>query len=697
VVLERSQILDCDDIPCESDPTHKMTDGAGRISPSLAQKISQRLGLSYLPSGFQGRIGEAKGFWTINYADQSGLDWIKTYESQRKWKRSTKKGGESDDETQRTFEVIGYSGPLKSKALNQQILPILMDRARDKKAMKHSLEKFVKEGLAREVKALHSAMESPQTLRKWLHEFKSSDTERLKAGQVPYIACLPHTIEEKLNLLLDGGFHPTQQIFVKILVKKMFQLRCDDIIKKLKITVDKSASVYMVPDFDGVLEPDEVYIDISSFRDESAGLSTVDLFGKEILVTRSPAHLLSDIQKVKVVPKVELMRLKDVIVFSTKGSMSLAAKLSGGDYDGDRAWVCWEPTIVDNFQNHEVPRLQDLADLGYIHKDSRTYAQVVEGSNDKSSSFLKQAFIFNMQKDLLGECTNHKDAVCWTQKSVGTPEALWLSTLLSSLVDQGKQGLTFTDEDWARFKNDLIKVKANKPSYKKKGPEGFDPKSSHIIDHLKCLIYDTIQDCLTNFHKGITTAVHWDNDLAKQYEWASQKAKTNENWRTLIAELDADLLPVQSEWNVYWAKHAPKNSWDESKGESPIIVRKCYEMFLEIRPHADNPFTQALLPDCGDPEQSEWALLRASALFHKYKEYSPLPWWMGGVQLVKLKARHGGFTLPHTVVRSMYASLKPDGSYINRYKSRNQGTVPEEDFGMNLEDEEGGEGGGEDD
>jgi hypothetical protein len=93
------------------------------------------------------------------------------------------------------------------------------------------------------------------------------------------MACLPHVIEEKLNLLLDGGFHPTQQIFVKILVKKMFQLRCDDIIEKLKITVNKSASVYMVPDFDRVLEPDEVYIDISSFREESAGLSAADLFG----------------------------------------------------------------------------------------------------------------------------------------------------------------------------------------------------------------------------------------------------------------------------------------------------------------------------------------------------------------------------------------------------------------------------------
>jgi len=40
---------------------------------------------------------------------------------------------------------------------------------------------------------------------------------------------------------------------------------------------------------------------------------------------------------VKAVFKIELIGLKDIIVFSTKGNPSLAVKLSGGDHIGDIA------------------------------------------------------------------------------------------------------------------------------------------------------------------------------------------------------------------------------------------------------------------------------------------------------------------------------------------------------------------------
>ena len=43
-----------------------------------------------------------------------------------------------------------------------------------------------------------------------------------------------------------------------------------------------------------------------------------------------------DQQKVHAVVNPKLSRLKDVIVFSTKGSTPLADILSGGDYDGDK-------------------------------------------------------------------------------------------------------------------------------------------------------------------------------------------------------------------------------------------------------------------------------------------------------------------------------------------------------------------------
>jgi hypothetical protein len=90
VLLEQSQIHEKEDLIFG--PTNEViTNGAGRISLALALKVSAHLNLGYLPSGYQGRIGSAKGFWMVNFDDKSGEEWIETYKSQRKWKQSTKK------------------------------------------------------------------------------------------------------------------------------------------------------------------------------------------------------------------------------------------------------------------------------------------------------------------------------------------------------------------------------------------------------------------------------------------------------------------------------------------------------------------------------------------------------------------------------------------------------------------------------
>lgn len=154
---------------------------------------------------------------------------------------------------------------------------------------------------------------------------------------VPYKAGLPVATEERLNMLLDAGFEPKKLHFMKDLAFKAFENKCTDLQTQLNITVGRSTYAYMVPDFSGVLEPDEVFIDFSSFVDNVSGFAGTLLNGVDVLVARSPTHYASDIQRVKAVFEIELIGLKDVIVFSTKGNPSLAHKLSGGDYDGDIA------------------------------------------------------------------------------------------------------------------------------------------------------------------------------------------------------------------------------------------------------------------------------------------------------------------------------------------------------------------------
>ncbi|EKD16851.1 uncharacterized protein L3040_001132 [Drepanopeziza brunnea f. sp. 'multigermtubi'] len=677
------------------DPKNVMNDGAGRMSPSLALKITQTLGLSYLPAAFQGRIGEAKGLWItdLHYTGQD--DWIETYPSQRKWVRKKTGDQESDDESHRTFEVSKCSGPLKSADLNLQFLPILMDRAKDKLLMKRVLSDILKHGLQLRVQEIQEARDHPQLFRQWVRDSNPNMKER-ERGSIGYKAGLPNVLEERLNILLDAGFHPKGIRFMEDLAKKVFTKRIDELKKRLNITVGRSTYAYMVPDFWGVLEEGEVYIDFSSFVDNVSGLSGASPSGSQILVARSPAHFVSDIQKVKAVIREELVGLKDVIIFSVKGYPALADKLSGGDYDGDVAWVCWEPAIVDNFETAEVPKAIDLVARGLIRQDKTTYKDLVRGLSheDGISLFLKRSFEFNMRQGLLGTCTTFKERVCYAQRSVDTKESRILSQLLSNLVDQPKQGFIFGEDEWAAFKAAEVPMTPAQPLYKTDDPK---PGADHIIDYLKWVADETGKRAIGYFYKGkdsddtrkekneISQPPFWDLDLAQYYLKVADEFSGDPQGEKLLSDLKADIQGLKDIWTKKFqkagnTKRNPNSREDEeSVPDFAVFSQDLYEKFRDIRPRQQTSVSRMLMTTPGDNSQlSNWELLKAStavASFANYKRpYNPsrlyvssFVWWMAGRQLAKLKAMCDS-EATHTVVQSMYIIQKPDASIIKRLK-----------------------------
>jgi len=330
IILEPEQILHVPDIRNGKDI---MTDGAGRMSEALADMIKDKLGLSKTPSGFQARIGEAKGFWSVDYGSKRPGVWIELYASQCKWTPE-----ETDSHPcNRTLEILRWSSPLKSADLNLQFLPLLIQQSSSPFKMKAALAGILKEGLEAQFIAMQTAMDDPMSFRQWLYESNPNISERAKLGIVPYKFGLPVATDERLNMFLRAGFEPKKLHFMKDLALKAFENKCKDLQARLNITVGRSTYAYMVPDFSGVLEADEVHIHFSGFSDKVSGFDGTMLDGVDVLVARSPAHFASDIQRVKAIFKIELKDMKDVIVFSTKGNPSLAQKLSGGDYDGDIA------------------------------------------------------------------------------------------------------------------------------------------------------------------------------------------------------------------------------------------------------------------------------------------------------------------------------------------------------------------------
>ena len=637
------------------DRSEEMTDGAGQISCEAAKLVAEKMNLTFLPCAFQARIGEAKGLWSIGPSNETGI-WIKITDSQTKWKLpdTVRK---RDRICYRTFEVLRYSSPLKPADLNMQFLPILNERAIDKLTVRANLKALMKEGLETSLAELEKAIATPQTCRAWLKK-SSSNAGRIKNQSVAYRAGLPITLEERAILLLDVGFDPRKQAFVGNILQKLFKAQCDDLKKRLNITVYKSTYAYMVPDWTGTLEEGEVFINFSNFNDKSTGVQNARpiLNGVDVLVARSPAHYASDVQKVRAVFKVELLHLVDVIVFSTKGRC-LAAKLSGGDYDGDIAWTCWEPTIVDNFQNAETVEPPDLVKEGFIGKDDTTYAELTRDKINPISCYLNAALEFNMRPKMLGICTNFKEEYCYMKQSISSRQAVCLSTLLSNLVDQAKQGYEFSAEHWIHFSQTLIGESTRKPAYK---TDHISSRSTDITDQISRAADAIIESTRAKVYELIgKSAVQWDLDLVKMFKHAEKTSEEEEEWKVLLADLLADIKAFRDEWSSSFYGS------DDDNNKFLAKIDVFYERLLTIKPHTQNALTKSLLPDYLHEDITPWALLRASALFathprSKQKESSAFLWNLCGRQLAKLKADANGVS--HTVASGMYWILKPDAA-----------------------------------
>ncbi|KAK8122586.1 RNA-dependent RNA polymerase [Apiospora sp. TS-2023a] len=648
VVLEKSQIkIRKRD---RLSPTGKvMNDGIGRISQSLARKIRAKMGSFGNLTGFQGRIGSAKGFWIIDIQDDTDRDWIILYPSQRKWIC------DFNDEEHRTFEVRSEVNPLKSANLNNQFLPILQDRAEDKKKMKNAISNILERSLCKEMEDQRMAIQDPCRLRLWVQNNSTSSLReaRLKNGQVPFVGGLPKQDEDRINFLLDGGFDPRRLQLLWDLTFKLRKDRCEEMKSRMNIRIGRSTYAFMVVDFWGLLNEGEIHLGFSSnFQDDESRFSETYLHGMDVLVARSPAHYTSDIQKVKAVFRPELGPLKDVVVFPSKGNVALADKLSGGDYDGDIAWICWDPDIVGNFVNADVPACPDLFQEGVLSKQAETYNDLaLQHGTNASSKFFDAAFQFNMQSSLLGLCTNFKEKLGYARSSVGDDAAVRLSTLLSNLVDQAKQGIRFTNTDWTRFRNNLLEGKAEppQPRYKSDSCPGIR-KFPHIIDHLKFAVLIPIIErelaILSNDKtKPDSLLVQWDKDLVRLYDHYHELGQNKPRVKSILQKLinDLDALYSQSMDNQPRGKEVPFE----------IRMERLYEEFHAIQPKKLSGTLERILTRGGLEPYSEWSLLKASVMFKKfYKKEHTYVWGT---------PTGGALTL---VRPQIYAALRPDKSYI---------------------------------
>ncbi|KAI9822511.1 MAG: hypothetical protein M1827_000230 [Pycnora praestabilis] len=647
-------------------PEPVMNDGCARISRAAAYNIQHKLGLDHLPCAFQGRIAGAKGMWMVDFTNEqlqcSDRNWwIEISQSQCKFE-SHEIDNSSPDLDRVTFEVLTWSKPLLPATLNTQLIPILMSHKATNNCMKLALETLLEEDLIFKMEELKAAMEDPLLLRKWNQEHNVISQERAKVEGIEMLGALPARLWEQINFFLEHGFHPKRCRFFLELMRKTVIAYKDRLESNMSIVIGRSTYALILADPSGSLGPGEVHLSFSKmFRDPRSDFEDNMLCDIEVLVGRIPAFCAWDIQKVRAVEKAQLRQYKDVIIFSTKGNVPLASVLSGGDYDGDRAWVCWDPRLVDTFQGTGPPAVCPGIKIFGIEKDSTKLRHI-----PSYTEFLRRSFDFNMQPNLLGLCTVFHETICYHKNSIVFPGATTLATLLGLLVDKAKQGYIFTDQTWKAFlsrTNDLKDPRQSKPAYKNKDAK----PTQHIIDHLLFKVAKSIiETTFIKFWKGYENVPTYDEDLIRPWKEAERGATTDPEIGKVLVRLKKDIDGVFA----FWRDHQRSNS-GSSPNDIPFstLVESCSEIYKRILPaESTHSLVSYWIEGANIKAINEWTKLRASCTFSMYHKRGDFVWWVAAEDLGEIKATRDGNC--HSVINALYMAYKLDSGYVRKMQSK---------------------------
>ncbi|EFC46392.1 predicted protein, partial [Naegleria gruberi] len=326
-------------IPDITRNNYVFTDGVGRISLEFAVELTKKFQISfagkeYIPSAFQFRMGGLKGVVVVDpdihlYSD---LDLLLS-KSQEKF----------IDSSSSEFELITYSKRNRFASLNRQLIALLSSNKVSDSVFLQLLDRDLEE-----IKKLFND-------KKYMRRVLRKSQDNIVGKNMKKVASLNY---------LDSQYDFSKVVQSGEDIKFFYQIEPNG-----RIILDKALLLMGVVDFYGVLEEDEVFIQLSELENSDSDLYDDNCFvnggtlSGTVAITRSPCLHPGDIRKFKAVTDPEkiskLSHLRDVIVFSQKGNRPAANKMSGGDYDGDFFQVFWDPLLV-NFEEYPPMNYEGL-------------------------------------------------------------------------------------------------------------------------------------------------------------------------------------------------------------------------------------------------------------------------------------------------------------------------------------------------
>ncbi|KIM29182.1 hypothetical protein M408DRAFT_22990 [Serendipita vermifera MAFF 305830] len=473
-------------LPGKIPDNQNMTDGCGYANAIVFRMAQNLLGLPSLPSALQIRLGGVKGMLQLHpnegYTnDQRPEVWIR--HSQRK---IVYDGTEAP--CQRILEIVNSSSVttpgrlspetifnLHHNGVPEQVFINLVEKSMQNLydslaqwegdyAMHHLYKNIFEMGQVLQMRKGREVSRSPQV--KGFN--KSQFGEISDIGQPlpwypdPLSEC-PSTLEETILEHLRHGFTPKTSPILVVWLKCLLTTKIGTCISKCIIEVPMSARVHCIPvpeDLRHLLRENEVHFRSSKDEllrlDGTYGQSLGD--GISAVLMRNPCKLPSDSQKVVIVDHPELSGYVDVLLMPLERDRSLCSLLSGGDYDGDRILVIWDPNITDTYEPSAADSDDSLLNIQRqnFHSSPRTVESIlteipsnVQGpSNTEREGVSKalQGVIFNTHAspDQMGRYSNmHNKSII--KFGYGAEMTKRLGYMAATLLDQTKTGLRVRD------------------------------------------------------------------------------------------------------------------------------------------------------------------------------------------------------------------------------------------------------------
>ncbi|RAK98924.1 RNA dependent RNA polymerase [Aspergillus ibericus CBS 121593] len=653
VVLKPQQVLPLSDAP--NRPV--MNDGCALMSRGLANQICDSLGLTGItPSAFQGRIAGAKGLWMVDRHQSeisAGGDdiWIQISDSQLKIKPHPHGWQGPVDDEQLTFEVVNWSKPLHPVDLNTQLLAILEHGGHVKEHIADLTRLGIQSVYQDFAEVLKS--DSPVLCRSLVQKIRPSGDDGvglISQKALRYEQWMSNDAEFIIRLT-EAGFGPRSFYPLRKRLGKCLRELLNRYVDELHIEVPLSTYAFCIADPYGVLEPDEVHFGFSNnWRDGNGQFEDNLLDGVDVLVGRLPAHLPSDIQRRRAVWKQELRHFKDVIVFPSKGDIPLAHMLSGGDYDGDTPWICWDQNIVRNFDNTDLPSVEFPPEHFGLTKHSVPMRDI-----QSMDEFLQSAFTFNLTLSNLGRCTVEHEKIAY-EESIDSAKAKELACLLSHLVDGRKGGVHLPERSWQKYRKKISPRVRELPAYKNPTRRY---KKSNIIDYLRFEVArDEQRKMLTKLEKAYPEeeACSKDEDLIRPWQTLEEQVQLDRQGGGELYRAAQQLKKISGFFERW------RNSLQGGQNSfSPLTLEAADEARAIPPPSGNHPLVQVW-----QHSRDEWLRVLASYTYFMHPRSSFVMHAFGEI-LCQIKTS----TLPaRTVTTEMLSCYRVNQKMVSRLTAR---------------------------